>query len=70
MKTITFALMHFTIAFSVVYVMTGSIALGGLVAVVEPALNTVGYFFHEKAWEKIRHRKESAPIVPTAHMHA
>lgn len=51
-KTITFAVMHFTIAFAVTYLITGSFVLGGLIAVVEPAVNTVGYFFHEKIWQK------------------
>ena len=70
MKTITFALMHFTIAFSVVYLVTGSIALGGVVAVIEPLLNTVGYFFHEKAWDKARRRKNAAQFTPAGHLHA
>jgi uncharacterized membrane protein len=51
-KTITFAIMHFTIAFAVTYLITGSFVLGGLIAVIEPAVNTVGYFFHEKIWQK------------------
>ena len=42
-KTITFAVMHFTIAFAVTY----------LIAAVEPAVNTVGYFFNEKIWQKL-----------------
>lgn len=62
--------MHFTIAFSVVYLVTGSIALGGVVAVIEPLLNTVGYFFHEKAWDKARRRKNAAQFTPTGHLHA
>lgn len=49
-KTFTFAAMHFTIAFGVVYAMTGSLLLGGAVALVEPALNTVAFHFHENAW--------------------
>jgi uncharacterized membrane protein len=50
-KTITFAIMHFSIAFAVTYLITGSFLLGGLIAVVEPVVNTVGYFFHEKFWQ-------------------
>ncbi|TVQ41595.1 MAG: DUF2061 domain-containing protein [Wenzhouxiangella sp.] len=50
-KTLTFAIVHMLVAFSVVYLMTGSIALGGAVALIEPLVNTVAYFFHEKAWE-------------------
>lgn len=56
-KTITFALMHFTIAFCVVYAMTGSWLLGGAVALVEPAVNTVAYYFHERLWQRIEYRK-------------
>lgn len=51
-KTITFAIMHFSIAFAVTYIITGSFVLGGLVALVEPAVNTVGYVVHEKVWQR------------------
>ncbi|CAM5190949.1 DUF2061 domain-containing protein [Alishewanella longhuensis] len=56
-KTITFAIMHFSIAFGVTYLITGDLILGGLVAVIEPAVNTVGYFFHEKVWQRLEQRK-------------
>ena len=49
-KTVTFALVHMGVAFGVGYAMTGSLAVGGALAVVEPLVNTVAYFFHEKAW--------------------
>jgi uncharacterized membrane protein len=52
-KTITFAVMHFSIAFAVVYAMTGSLLMGGAVAIVEPAVNTVAFHFHEKIWKRI-----------------
>jgi uncharacterized membrane protein len=45
---------HFVVAFSVGFALTGSVAVGGAIALVEPALNTVAYFFHEKAWERAR----------------
>lgn len=51
-KTFTFAVMHMSVAFAVVYLLTGSLALGGAVALIEPAVNTVAYFFHEKVWER------------------
>ncbi len=53
-KTFTFAIMHMSVAFGVVYLMTGSLAIGGAVALVEPAVNTVAYFFHEKFWNRPR----------------
>ena len=52
-KTISFAVVHFSVAFTVAYLLTGSIAVGGLVALVEPLCNTVAYHFHEKAWAQI-----------------
>jgi uncharacterized membrane protein len=52
-KTLSFAAVHFTVAFSVGYAMTGSLAVGGAIALVEPACNTVAYFFHEKFWQRM-----------------
>ena len=53
-KTLSFAVVHFVVAFSVGFALTGSVAVGGAIALVEPALNTIAYFFHEKAWERVR----------------
>lgn len=53
MKTTTFAITHFTVAFSVAWALTGSFVIGGLIALVEPAINTVAYAIHERIWEKI-----------------
>jgi len=49
-KTLTFGIMHISVAFSVVYLMTGDALTGGLVALVEPCINTIGYHIHEKIW--------------------
>lgn len=51
-KTLTFACVHFTVAFTVAYLLTGSVVIGGLVALVEPLCNTVAYHFHELAWAR------------------
>lgn len=55
-KTLSFAAIHFIIAFSVGYAFTGSAMAGGAIALIEPALNTVAFFFHEKAWNRFRAR--------------
>lgn len=52
LKTITFAIMHFSVAFTVAYLITGSVVMGGAVALVEPAVNTIAFYFHEKLWTK------------------
>ncbi|MFH7586942.1 DUF2061 domain-containing protein [Oceanimonas smirnovii] len=56
-KTLTFALVHFTVAFSVAWLLSGSLLVGGLIALVEPLINTVAYFFHEKAWQRFHAHK-------------
>jgi len=53
-KTFSFAVMHFTVAFSVAYLMTGSLMVGGAIALVEPAVNTVAFYVHERLWQRLR----------------
>jgi uncharacterized membrane protein len=57
-KTLTFAAMHFSVAFTVAYALTGDVAIGGALALVEPAVNTVAYHLHEKLWSRVRGRRQ------------
>ena len=50
-KTASFAVVHFCVAFTVGYLMTGSVMVGGAIALVEPLVNTVAYHIHETVWE-------------------
>ncbi len=52
LKTATFATVHFSVAFTISYLLTGSVAIASAIALIEPAANTVAYFFHERAWLK------------------
>lgn len=61
-KTASFAVVHFTVAFTVAYALTGSVLVGGAIALVEPAINTVAYFFHEKFWERMNSRAASIAV--------
>ena len=61
-KTISFAAVHFTVAFSVAYTMSGSLVVGGAIALVEPAINTLAYYFHEQTWKKIESSQTQAVI--------
>jgi hypothetical protein len=56
-KTITFAILHFSVAFSVAYILTGSIGVSSAVALAEPIVNTVVFYFHEKAWNRYEKNK-------------
>jgi uncharacterized membrane protein len=62
-KTLSFAAVHFTVAFSVGYLMSGSALVGGAIALVEPAVNTVAYHFHERFWNRFGRRRR-APVQP------
>ena len=42
----------FSVGFGVVYLLTGEVALAAGVALIEPAVNTVVFYFHEKAWAR------------------
>ncbi|MHC5348757.1 DUF2061 domain-containing protein [Metapseudomonas furukawaii] len=64
LKTVTFTLMHFCIALGVAYALTGSIAVGGLVAAVEPLCNSVGFYFHEKIWKRFEKAGTPAREIP------
>lgn len=59
-KTLSFAAVHFTVAFAVVWALTGSWMIGGLVALIEPACNMVAYMLHELAWERHLRRRATA----------
>jgi len=57
-KTFSFALMHFSIAFTVAYALTGDVVVGGAVALVEPAVNTIGYYVHERFWNRLSRHEQ------------
>ena len=59
MKTLTFAILHFGVAFSVAYALTGSIGISSTVALVEPIVNTVVFYFHEKIWQRIEAKRSA-----------
>lgn len=70
LKTLTFTLMHFCIAFGVAYVLTGSVAVGGLVAAIEPLCSSVGFYCHEKIWQRLeKPRSASAGCPPHGWLH-
>lgn len=56
-KTLSFASLHFTVAFLLGWAFTGSWLVGGALALVEPACNTVVFHFHEKVWKRIERRR-------------
>jgi len=66
MKTGTFALMHFAVGFGVSYAFTGSVAISTGIALVEPAVNTIVFFFHERAWNRPATRRNAEAVADPA----
>lgn len=64
-KTLTYLAIHLTVGFSVAYVMTGSVEIAGGIALIEPCINAVAFFFHERAWSG-RMRLPGLDGVPAA----
>lgn len=60
-KTLSFALIHMTVAFTVGTVMTGNPWVGGALAVVEPLCNTLAYHLHEGWWRRRDPRMGALP---------
>ena len=58
-KTMTYLAVHLTVAFTIGYIITGSVEIAGLITLIEPCANAVAFFFHEKAW-KSRLAKKAA----------
>jgi uncharacterized membrane protein len=52
LKTGSFAVLHFTVGFTIAYLLTGSIAIASGIALLEPMANTVVFFFHERIWQR------------------
>jgi uncharacterized membrane protein len=60
-KTVTFAFIHFAVAFGIGYLLTGSVGIASALALVEPMANSVAFYFHEKLWQKFSHPKVAMP---------
>ena len=56
-KTFSFGIMHISVAFLVVWAMTGDWRIGGATGLVEPCVNTVAYHFHEEVWKRWQRRR-------------
>lgn len=63
-KTLSYLAVHLTIGFSVAYAFTGSLEIAGGLAIIEPMVNAVAFFFHERLWhEKLREPGSEATLA-------
>ncbi len=60
-KTASYYLLHITVAAGVAYSVTGDLLMALTLSLLEPTVQAVAFFFHEKAWE----RRRGSPPSPT-----
>ncbi|MFJ7567732.1 DUF2061 domain-containing protein [Herminiimonas sp. NPDC097707] len=58
-KTTSQICLHMGVAFGLMYLMTGSLAIGGVAAVVEPICNVALLPLHDRMWARIRAKVEA-----------
>ncbi len=61
-KTGSYAVMHFIVAIAVAYALTQDWRTALAVGIVEPVVQTVAFYFHDKAWSK---RQASSHVTPS-----
>lgn len=59
LKTGTYSLMHLTIAIAVTYAITQDWRAALAVGLIEPAVQTVAFILHDRAWARIERRSSS-----------
>ena len=66
-KTISQITLHMGVAFIVMYATTGSLALGGLAAILEPLINVILMPLHDKFWERLQVKSHKL-VLQDAHV--
>lgn len=62
-KTLSYYIMHITVAMLVGYVVTGNLWMAVTLSLVEPTVQAIAFFFHEKAWNKKDQKAAQTQIV-------
>lgn len=51
-KTLTYSMVHVTVAVTVAYILSGSFAVALSIGLVEPMVQTCTFYFHERSWKR------------------
>jgi Predicted membrane protein len=65
-KTVSYYFTHIIVAVLVAYAVTGNWLISITLSLLEPSVQTVVYFFHERFWSRTRNKKtlEFARVSP------
>ena len=59
LKTVTYGLMHLTVAIAVAYALTRDWRVALAIGIIEPMVQTVAYALHERAWTRFARRRQA-----------
>mgnify|MGYP003593639083 FL=1 len=51
-KTLSYYIMHITVAMLVAYMVTGNLWMAVTLSLLEPTVQAFAFFFHERIWER------------------
>ncbi len=63
LKTGSYYLIHICVAAMVAYAVTGNLLASLTLSLLEPTVQAVAFFFHEKAWDRAGRGPGSAPAT-------
>ena len=64
LKTGSYYLIHICVAATVAYAVTGNLWASLTLSLLEPTVQAVAFFFHEKAWERrLKKQEQQAPAA-------
>ncbi|MDX9689410.1 MAG: DUF2061 domain-containing protein [Proteobacteria bacterium] len=61
-KTLSYGTMHMGIAIMVAYILSESWKIAFAIGLIEPCIQTVAYFFHERAWHHLERKRHLADL--------
>jgi uncharacterized membrane protein len=64
-KTASYYVMHIVVAAAVAYAVTGNLWMALTLSFLEPTVQAVAFFFHEKLWQRMA-APRAATVTPQA----
>lgn len=58
LKTLTWRITGSTSTFTIAFLVTGNIGMSSGIAIIQMVINTFLYWFHERAWNRIKWGRE------------
>lgn len=62
-KTASYYLLHIVVAAGVAYAVTGHLLMSLTLSLLEPTVQAVAFFFHEKAWQRWDRRSSQTTMA-------